>query len=782
MSDEIERLTAALAGRYRVERELGAGGMATVYLAYDLRHDRHVALKVLLPDLASTIGTERFLREVRITASLTHPHILPLLDSGEAAGRLFYVMPYVEGGTLRDILRQQPQLGIARALEITRQVADALAYAHVHGVLHRDIKPENILFQSGHALVGDFGIAGALAASGAGEHLTKTGALLGTPAYMSPEQATGERDLDARTDVYSLACVTYEMLTGEPPFTGPTSQVVLVRRLTETPRAVSATRKAVPAGVDAAVARALAPAADRFSTVAEYAAALEMPNAPSMPRPTGRQWLVGVAVLMVVASAGYWAIQRAGASKAPAELPRLAVLPFENLGGADDEPFTDGLTDEITSRLAEISGLRVVSRTSAKRFKNSDLSMKQLGEQLGADYILEGTVRTDRASGSAGAARVIPQLIRASDDVHVWQNRFDASLNPGDIFRVQADIARQIANSLRITLGETERARIDMPTTSDSAAYRLDQLGRFHWAKRDAEGLLRAVQYFSEAIARDSGFVDAYAGLTAASLSYLTLFAPDSGLAASASARSAARRAVQLDSASATAQAALGYALMISEWDWQSAESAFQRAILLDSEYGPAHYWYAQLLWAQNRFDDALEQAQLGVAVDPLSTVAHLALARSYQLLGRLDESAAALRRVIELQPTMYLAHLDLAAYYARSNRLPEAEQAVRQYLIHGGFPTDSARVREIVLVSAGRGRPEHIGRLLDRPGRPTPHGSAARWFAAAGLPDSAFARLQAAVAVHSYELYNVPPFIARYLRDDPRWSTFLVSSGLQPR
>lgn len=753
--------------------------MATVYLAHDVRHERKVAIKVMLPDLASSIGVDRFLREVRITASLAHPHILPLLDSGEADGRPFYVMPYVEGGTLRDQLRREKQLTISRAIEIARHVADALAHAHSRGVLHRDIKPENILFQSDHALVADFGIASAIAAAGASEHLTKTGTLLGTPAYMSPEQASGERDLDVRTDVYSLACVTYEMLAGEPPFTGPTSQIVLVRRLTEKARPVSATRQAVPPAVDAAVARALAPvAADRFATAQDFAAALTVPNeSTGLSRGRGTV-LAAIAAIIVLAVGAYWLSQRPTSSTQGQTSPRLAVLPFENLGSPDDDPFTDGITDEITSRLAEISGLRVVSRTSAKRFKGSNLSMQQLGKDLGADFILEGTVRTDRASGGAGTARVTPQLIRVSDDVHVWQNRFDASLIPGDIFRVQADIARQIATSLRITIGEAEGQRVDKSSTSDSAAYRLDQLGRFHWEKRDAPGLLRAVQYFNAAIERDSNFVDAYAGLAAASASYLIFFAPDSGHAASAPALAAARRAVALDSASAPAYAALGYVLMIAEWKWAAADSAFQRAIALDGEYGPARYWFTQLLWVQGRYDEALEQARLAVAVDPLSAIAHLAQARSLRLLGRIEEAEAALARTAELQPTMYAAYADLAADYARTGRMAEAERAVMQYLINARLPSDSARVREIVQVLAGRGDARRIGHLLDRPGAPTTQAAAARWFAAAGFRDSAFGRLRAAVAVHSYEMYFIPPFLVRSLGDDPRWQPFLESSG----
>ncbi|MGH7696094.1 MAG: protein kinase domain-containing protein, partial [Gemmatimonadaceae bacterium] len=399
--DATARLTSALAGRYRVERELGSGGMSTVYLAHDVRHDRKVALKVLLPDLAATIGTERFLREVRITASLSHPHILPLLDSDEVDGQLFYVMPYAEEGTLRDRLRRETQLSIEAALSITGQVATALVYAHARGVLHRDIKPENILFQSGHAVVADFGIARAISAAG-GENLTATGLALGTPAYMSPEQASGARELDARSDLYSLACVAYEMLVGERPFTGPTVQAVLARRLTESARPISATRASVSPVVDRAIAKALSPVpADRFASVEEFASAIAQPAEVRRVGPRHvRPWhlLTGAALVAVIV--GVWAKSRFPGAGAPAAgTPRIAVLPFENLGADDDEPFAAGITDEITSRLAEISGLRVVSRTSAKRFAKRDMSVAELGKALDTDYILEGTVRTERTLG-----------------------------------------------------------------------------------------------------------------------------------------------------------------------------------------------------------------------------------------------------------------------------------------------------------------------------------------------------------------------------------------------
>src|SRR4051794_14208114 len=274
MPETQNRLQLALSDRYRIEREIGAGGMATVYLAQDIRHARRVALKVLRPELAAVIGAERFLAEIQLTANLQHPHILPLFDSGEADSFLFYVMPFVEGETLRDRLTREKQLAVPDALRIAEEVAAALDYAHRHGVVHRDIKPENILIHDGQALVADFGIA--LAASKAGgARMTETGMSLGTPHYMSPEQAMGEREITARSDVYALGCVLYEMLTGEPPFTGATAQAVVARVVTEAPRPLHAQRHTIPPHVEAAVLTALEKLpADRFASAADFAGAL----------------------------------------------------------------------------------------------------------------------------------------------------------------------------------------------------------------------------------------------------------------------------------------------------------------------------------------------------------------------------------------------------------------------------------------------------------------------------------------------------------------------------
>jgi serine/threonine-protein kinase len=378
MGDPPDALRDALSGRYRLTRELGRGGMATVYLAQDLRHDRPVALKVLHPELARLLGPERFLREIKLAARLQHPHILTVLDSGEAAGNLWFAMPFVEGESLRGRLEREKQLPVEDAVRIASETAEALEYAHRQGVIHRDVKPENILLSGDHALVADFGIAQALAGDAGGEErLTETGTTLGTPAYMSPEQAAGARSLDARSDVYSLACVLWEMLAGEPPFTGPTPQMAIARRFTETPRPLRAVRETVPEAVETAVAKALSKSpADRYSSALKFGRALTatgptapvpVPAAPSA-RPArhrsavlfGLGFVLGLGVLC-----GWVRILSAEPAGAGGGAKRLAVLPVEYLGDTADGYSPPGMTAEVRGRLAALRGLQVIAHRSA---------------------------------------------------------------------------------------------------------------------------------------------------------------------------------------------------------------------------------------------------------------------------------------------------------------------------------------------------------------------------------------------------------------------------------
>ncbi|HEU5170650.1 MAG TPA: serine/threonine-protein kinase, partial [Gemmatimonadales bacterium] len=407
VGDTLERLRLTLTDRYAVSKEIGRGGMAAVYIAEDLRHGRQVAIKVMRPELAASIGADRFLREIRVAAQLQHPHILPLYDSGESDGLLFYVMPFVEGESLRDKLTREQQLEIGEAVRLAAEAADALGYAHSHGVVHRDIKPENIMLSGGHALVADFGIAKALSVAGA-ERLTETGMAIGTPHYMSPEQATGEH-IDGRTDQYSLACVLYELLAGAPPFTGPTPMAVLARHSLERVPSLRIVRQSIPEAIEATIGRALEKVpADRFPTMAEFAEALRtaelerislrtgarpVPTA-ELPRPRAkprrRVWaLGGVGVALVIAIAGAVAVWRqlhgptdAAAGEGP-DPRRVAVLYFQNRGGSDSLRYlTDGLTEALITELAQVKALQVISRNGVTPYRNTSAGPDSIGRAL----------------------------------------------------------------------------------------------------------------------------------------------------------------------------------------------------------------------------------------------------------------------------------------------------------------------------------------------------------------------------------------------------------------
>ena len=436
---QLEQLTTALAGRYRVVREIGRGGMAAVYLADDPKHHRQVAIKVFNADLAEVLGKDRFLREIELTAGLAHPHILPLYDSGIADGFAYYVMPFVEGKTLRDYLAEKGRLSLDEALRIVRGVADALSFAHRKGIIHRDIKPENVLLQSGHALVADFGIARALSLAG-DVALTQTGMIVGTPSYMSPEQTVGDSTVDARSDIYSLACLLFEALTGAPPFKGGTAADVARRRLTEAAPRLGTSTANIPPAIDEAVAKALArEPKDRFATAEDFSAALSGQGASH------------------VAPA-------AGAATGSAK-KGLVVLPFANLSpDPENEFFADGLTEEVIADLSGVSALRVISRTSAMRFKGSDKDLRTIARELDVRYVLEGSVR--RAGSSL---RVTAQLVEADTDSHVWAEKYSGSVD--DVFAIQEEISRKIVKALKVQLTDTESRKVAERPIDNAAAY-----------------------------------------------------------------------------------------------------------------------------------------------------------------------------------------------------------------------------------------------------------------------------------------------------------------------
>ena len=584
MNDLQQRLESGLTGRYVVERPLGEGGMAVVFLARDLRHDRAVAVKVLRPDISAEIGAERFLREIKMAANLNHPHILPVFDSGTADGLLFYVMPNMEGQSLRDKLEKERQLALEDALRITAEVASALDYSHRQKVVHRDIKPENILLHEGAALVADFGIGKALST---GKSITHTGLAVGTPAYMSPEQASGETAIDGRSDLYSLGCVLYEMLSGEPPFTGPSAQAIIAKRFMSPVPSVRVTRD-VPETVEAALGRALARSpADRFRTGAEFADALR-----SIIR-TGEGSTVHTPP----------EVKTSAAPKA------IAVLPLANMSAdPENEYFSDGMTEEIINALAKVPGVHVASRSSSFAFKGKkDVDARQVGERLGVTSVLEGSVRK-----IGNRIRIAAQLVNVENGYQLWSETYDRQLE--DVFAVQDEISRSIVEALKVQLVGA-KSEVVAPT-KNLEAYTTYLKGRYHFNKFSEQSLRKALDLFQHALLQDPGFARAYAGIADVWCDLADDWvAPDD---AYPRAKAAAERALQRDPDLADAMISIGKVLCWHEWKFAEGVERLDRAVEVSPNNSEAQWVLGTALPLVGRMREGVEAVRRAVELDPL--------------------------------------------------------------------------------------------------------------------------------------------------------------------
>jgi serine/threonine-protein kinase len=635
--------------------------MATVYLAHDLKHDRRVALKVLEPSVAATLGPERFLREIQVTARLDHPNIVPVFDSGEDGGRLWYTMPYVRGETLREQLQREGPLAVEDALRYAREVAEALDCAHRQGIIHRDIKPENVLLADGHARVADFGVARAIEVA-AGRGLTQTGLAVGTPAYMSPEQAMGG-PVDARSDVYALGCVLYEMLAGEPPYTGPTAQAVIAKRLSEPVPHVGTLRQ-VPPRIEAAVSRALARnPADRFAGAGEFAAALGAESAS--PRPSSRvstrrrELILAAGALLLAAATGYAVLHRRGGGPAagrPGETSRtagyaasIAILPFVTVGNdSSAEYFSEGMTDEIITQLAQIPGLKVISRISAVALKDRHLTLPQIAETLGVQHVVEGTMRR-----SGDSIRVNVQLMDARRDEHLWAASYDRPLRA--VFGLQEEIAREVSSRL-LGPGEQPRPRGSGSRAGQTGAYDAYLEGKYWLQRRTPEGFERALELLERAIREDSSFAPAYASLSSlyslciAHLGCSSSIEPDTGMRR---AISLADRAVNLDPGLADGYAARGYAEVALYGLKDVALADLEHSLQLRPNSGEFRVWYAIALASVGRFAEAMAAARTAADLDPLAPAVHTGYAGAAIIAQRYDLALTESRRAERLEPTM---------------------------------------------------------------------------------------------------------------------------------
>ena len=717
MRDVGNLLADALTGRYEIQRELGRGGAAAVFAATDIRHGRDVAIKVL--DTGEAGGGERFQREVALIARLRHPHIVPLYDSGRSGDLCWFVMPLFEGRTLRDRLEASATLSLEETIRIASDVADALTHAHGQGVIHRDVKPENILLEGDHAALSDFGIARLTAADGAvdGDRLTATGVIVGTPAYMSPEQISMSHGIDARSDVYSLGCVVYEMLAGRPPYGGTRGRPVHVQHLTEpVPRLVTSGHN-VPLYVEAAVQRALAKdPANRFPDATAFVAALRGRGDRADSGPTTRHTRVAVlgAALAIVALLGLvaGAYLRAGGGKdqqgktaaidatvvsgAQARVT-LAVLPLANLSrDPDNGYFSDGVLEDLLVALNRVPRLSVSPRTSSFRFKGQSLSLRAIAESLHVTHVVEGSVRREGST-----VRIAARLVRVSPgapDSVLWADDFTREMQ--SVLSLQGELADVIAKRLLTTLLPADRALLTVRNASNPEAYDRYLKGRFYWYQRTTPALLQAVRFYREALAIDSTYARAWAGLADA-YSLLPWTGGMRPVEARPLATAAAARALQLDSLLAEAHVSAGIVRTFFDWDWAGANRAIAEAIRLDSASAQAHLFQAWPLVAQGKLDLAMASLERARQLDPLALVINARVATVHAYRHQYAAAEAAARRALEIDPGFAMARAQLARVLSMNGRHAEAIAALpaNQSLV-GSY---EAGIAGFVYAKAGR-------------------------------------------------------------------------------
>ncbi len=782
MADVRDQLQSALGSAFTIERELVGGGMSRVFVATETALGRLVAIKVLSPELANAISAERFRREIQIVAQLQHPHIVPVHAAGEAEGLLFYTMPFVEGETLRSRLHRDGKLPIAESLALLIELADALAYAHGRGVIHRDIKPENVLLSGSHATLADFGVSRALSAATGDARLTTAGLVLGTPAYMAPEQISGEGASDARADLYSLGLVAYEMLGGAGPFEAKSPQAMIAAHVTTQPRPLSELRPDAPTQLTAIVMRCLAKDPSRRpQSAAELGAELRAVSSGAHPaRPQSNSKtpvIIGLTLVAIaaIAASAFFAkdIWRKGAAAAgTSAITSIAVTPLVNAAGdSKDDYLADGITDELTSALGK-AGLKVASRSSAFRFKGrKDIDERQIGESLHVQAVLGGTVRRD-----GNMLRLTAHLTSTADGSELWSDKIDRTTS--GIFAMQDEVTREIMGKLNLTLVGTKK--VDHGT-QNLAAYDLYLRGQFFANKRTRESLDSAVRVYNQAVALDSTYALAYSGLSD-SWALNGAFGYGSPAENFPKARVAAEKAIRIDSTLAEPHSSLGMIALFYDWEFDRAAREFDRAAALNPSYAPTFLFRGWLQALTGRGDSSVATMRHARELEPVNLTINVRLATMLEFLGRADEAEKQLRATLSLDSTFYITRADLARVYTMQHRYDEASPYIPE-LTHDISRAESA-VASYFYGSAGR--KEDVRRVLAslEASRKLQFVSADGIIVAnawLGNLDAAFAELDRAVQTKDWTalMIGVFPEFAP-LRKDPRFAAIRKATHLE--
>ncbi len=736
----LEQLRTALGDRYAIERELGGGGMSLVFVATEIALDRRVVIKVLAPELGQSVNVERFKREIATLATLQHPQIVPVFSAGQAGELLYYVMPFVAGESLGARLVRDGALPATEVLRLLTPIARALAFAHREGVVHRDIKPDNILLAQGEPVLADFGIAKVLRDGSTHGTLTSAGMSIGTVTYMAPEQVLAEPTIDGRADVYSLAAVGFELLAGRAPFVG-TQQQVMSAHVVQPAPSLSEVAPATPSALGAAITRGLAkepadrPTAEEFAALLDGAARAPARDEAVQPRvemhaaptPSRGRTIGAAAALVALVSVGAWWLTRPQrgsstgttvAASTPSR-PGLAVLPFERIGGAEDEYIAAGLTDELMSQLAEVQDLRVASRTTVRAYADSALPPSELGARLDVRALIEGSVQR-----AGEQLRVSTRLVDVRDGSTLWSERYERPMR--DLFAVQREIGTAVVKSLTPRLGLTGQTGRSQAGTSDATAYDLFLRARFAMDQRGADSLRSAIALFTQATERDSAFARAFAGIAEAS-ALLPQYGGGAYAALAASIRDAAQQALRIDSTLAAPHQALGL-LAKGSGEWSAAEQEFAKALSRQPDFAAGHQNLGELYYTLGRVDDAERAMARAATIEPTNAAITAEFAFTLTLTGRLDSARRVIDRTLARDTRNPFAHFTRAVILERQRRFPEAVAAMAVAIERAPLPlllgsqvrmaqlagdTSTARVARQQLTAAGSDAGTSLGRLI---------------------------------------------------------------------